>query len=59
MANFMGEVAYTIQTELFDQMLAPVLQVAGFDTPYPFSQDKIYLPSGGRIANACVQTMNY
>ncbi|RTR25734.1 alpha-ketoacid dehydrogenase subunit beta [Deinococcus radiophilus] len=58
-SNFMGEVAYSIQEELFDQLLAPVIQVAGFDTPYPYVQDKIYLPSGNRIANACVRVLNY
>lgn len=58
-ANFMGEVAYSIQEALFDSLLAPVLQVAGFDTPYPYAQDKVYLPSGNRIARACVQALNY
>ncbi len=58
-ANFMGEVAYSIQEALFDSLLAPVLQVAGFDTPYPYVQDRIYLPSGNRIAAACVKALNY
>lgn len=58
-ANFMGEVAYSIQEALFDSLLAPVLQVAGFDTPYPYIQDKIYLPDGNRIAAACVRALNY
>lgn len=58
-ANFMGEVAYAIQEALFDSLLAPVLQVAGFDTPYPYVQDKIYLPGGNRIAAACVRALNY
>lgn len=58
-ANFMGEVAYSIQEALFDSLLSPVIQVAGFDTPYPYIQDKIYLPDGNRIAAACVRALNY
>ncbi|GGM11237.1 alpha-ketoacid dehydrogenase subunit beta [Deinococcus aerophilus] len=58
-ANFMGEVAYVIQNEAFDSLLAPVTQVAGFDTPYPYVQDKIYLPGPNRITAACVQALNH
>lgn len=58
-ANFMGEVAYTIQERAFDYLTAPVTQVAGFDTPYPYVQDKVFLPGANRIVNACVQVLNY
>ncbi|MFK7602827.1 alpha-ketoacid dehydrogenase subunit beta [Deinococcus sp. SM5_A1] len=58
-SNFMGEVAYSIQAEAFDSLLAPVGQVAGFDIPYPYVQDKIYLPGPNRITAACVQALNY
>ena len=58
-ANFMGEVAYVIQEQAFDSLLAPVTQVAGFDTPYPYVQDKVYLPGPNRIAAACVRALNY
>lgn len=57
--NFMGEVAYTIQEQAFDSLTAPVGQVAGFDTPYPYVQDKVYLPGPNRIVRACVQALNY
>ena len=58
-SNFMGEVAYVIQESAFDFLSAPVLQVAGFDTPYPYAQDKEYLPGPNRIAAACVRALNY
>ena len=57
--NFMSGVAATIQEELFDALLAPVLQVAGFDTPYPYAQDRVYLPGAARIAAAAVRALNY
>lgn len=58
-SNFMGEVAYVIQHEIFDHMYAPVGQVAGFDIPYPYIQDKLYLPNANRIVRECVEAMNY
>lgn len=58
-ANFMGEVAYVIQEQAFDFLTAPVGQVAGFDIPYPYVQDKVYLPGPNRIAAACVKALNY
>ncbi|UBV42517.1 alpha-ketoacid dehydrogenase subunit beta [Deinococcus taeanensis] len=58
-SNFMGEVAYVIQEQAFDFLTAPVGQVAGFDTPYPYVQDKVYLPGANRIVAACVQALNY
>ncbi|WP_424952433.1 alpha-ketoacid dehydrogenase subunit beta [Deinococcus sp.] len=57
--NFMGEVASAIGEEVFGSLLAPVIQVAGFDTPYPYVQDRIYLPGAGRILNAAVKALNY
>lgn len=58
-SNFMGEVAYVIQEQVFDSLTAPVGQVAGFDTPYPYVQDKVYLPGPNRIVAACVRALNY
>lgn len=57
--NFMGEVAYVIQERAFDSLRSPVGQVAGFDTPYPYVQDKVYLPGPNRILAACVRALNY
>jgi len=57
--NFMGEVASRIGEEAFGSLLAPVMQVAGFDTPYPYAQDRVYLPGPARILNACVKALQY
>ncbi|GGR02658.1 alpha-ketoacid dehydrogenase subunit beta [Deinococcus ruber] len=57
--NFMGEVASVVQEEVFDSLLAPVIQVAGFDTPYPYVQDRIYLPGPTRIVRAAVKALTY
>src|SRR5699024_3138592 len=41
MASFVSEVAATIAEQVIDQLDAPPLRVSGFDTPYPFSQDRV------------------
>ncbi len=58
-ANFMGEVAYVIQHELFDTLLAPIGQVAGFDIPYPYALDKTYLPGANRMLRAAARLLEY
>lgn len=58
-AGVLGEIAATIAEELFDQLLAPPIRVAGFDTPYPYAQDKLYLPTVTRILNAAKQALDY
>jgi 2-oxoisovalerate dehydrogenase E1 component beta subunit len=59
MCGVLSEIAATIAEELFDQLLAPPARVSGFDTPYPYSQDKLYLPTVTRILNAVKQTLEY
>lgn len=59
LSGVLGEIAATIAEELFDQMLAPPVRVAGFDTPYPYAQDKLYLPTVTRILNAAKHVLEY
>lgn len=58
-AGFAAEVAATIAEQVLDQLEAPPLRVTGFDTPYPYAQDKLYLPSTTRILNAAKQVLDY
>ncbi|HLU82941.1 MAG TPA: alpha-ketoacid dehydrogenase subunit beta [Trueperaceae bacterium] len=57
--GFMSEVSATITEELLDQLLAPPLRVTGFDTPYPYAQDREYLPSPNRILKAVQRVLDY
>ncbi len=54
-----AELCATVAEELFDQLLAPPLRVCGFDTPYPYAQDRLYLPSVNRILMAAKRLMDY
>ncbi len=58
-ASFASEVAATIAEEILDELEAPPARVTGFDTPYPYAQDKLYLPSVTRILNAAKKLLDY
>jgi 2-oxoisovalerate dehydrogenase E1 component beta subunit len=58
-AGFVGEVAATIAEEALDMLLAPPLRVTGFDTPYPYAQDRAYLPGPNRILKAVKRVLEY
>jgi 2-oxoisovalerate dehydrogenase E1 component beta subunit len=55
-----AEVSARIMEEAFDFLEAPVIRVAGYDTPYPpATLEKHYLPSVDRITHAVLRTVNY
>lgn len=58
-ASVASEVAATIAEEVLDELLAPPVRVTGFDTPYPYAQDKLYMPTVTRILNAAKHALDY
>jgi 2-oxoisovalerate dehydrogenase E1 component beta subunit len=58
-ASVVSEIAATISEEILDQLLAPPIRVTGFDVPYPYAQDRLYLPSVTRILLAAKQVLEY
>ncbi len=58
-AGFMAEVGATIAEEVLDSLLAPPLRVTGYDIPYPYAQDREYLPGPDRILRAVQKALDY
>ena len=58
-AGFVSEIAATISEEVLDMLLAPPVRVTGFDTPYPYAQDRAYLPGVNRILKAVQAVLTY
>jgi 2-oxoisovalerate dehydrogenase E1 component beta subunit len=58
-ANVVSEVAATIAEEILDLLEAPPVRVTGFDTPYPYAQDRAYLPGTNRILAAVQHVLDY
>jgi len=58
-ASVVSEIAATVSELALDQLLAPPIRVSGYDIPYPYAQDRFYLPSVTRILYAAKQAMDY
>ncbi|RJQ83451.1 alpha-ketoacid dehydrogenase subunit beta [Pseudonocardiaceae bacterium YIM PH 21723] len=55
-----SEVAARVQRECFYSLQAPVLQVNGFDTPYPMSKaEEEYLPDLDKLLHAVDRSLGY
>ncbi len=52
-----GELSATIQEECFWHLQAPILRVAGWDTPYPHAFEWEYFPGQKRVASALERVM--
>jgi pyruvate dehydrogenase E1 component beta subunit len=50
--GFGAEVAAVIAERAIDSLKAPILRVAGFDTPFPYTLEHIYLPHPARVLRA-------
>jgi 2-oxoisovalerate dehydrogenase E1 component beta subunit len=48
-----------VQERCFDHLEAPILRVAGWDTPYPHAFEWEYFPGPARLAQALKQTVGY
>ncbi len=57
--NFVSEISATICEEILDALLAPPIRVTGADTPYPYAQDREYLPQPNRILKAVQKVLDY
>ena len=55
-----AEIAARVQERAFFSLEAPILRVAGFDTPYPASRiEEEWLPDVDRILDAIDRTLAY
>jgi len=47
-----AEIAATLAEEALEYLQAPIVRVAGFDTPFPYALEELYLPDARRIGMA-------
>jgi pyruvate dehydrogenase E1 component beta subunit len=58
-ARFCGygaEIAALLSEKAFYSLKAPIYRVTGFDTPFPYALENLYLPNAARIRQAIVDT---
>lgn len=54
-----AEIAATIAEKAIDSLEAPVMRVGGFDTPFPYTLEYIYMPHPARVYNAIKELAAY
>lgn len=56
-SGFGAELMSLVQENCFYHLEAPVMRVAGWDTPYPHAQEWDYFPGPARVGRALIATM--
>ncbi len=56
-SGFGAELAALVQENCFYHLEAPIIRVAGWDTPYPHAQEWAYFPGPERVGRALRQAM--
>jgi pyruvate dehydrogenase E1 component beta subunit len=51
-AGFASEIAAIVAEEAIEWLEAPILRVTGFDTPFPYTLEHVYMPSPARVLRA-------
>ena len=54
-----AEISALVAEKLILHLEAPILRVAGYDTPYPYALEELYLPTSDRILEAVEEVANY
>ena len=58
-SGFGAELSALVQERCFDHLEAPIVRVAGWDTPYPHAFEWEYFPGPARLAEALKATVGY
>jgi len=56
-SGYGAELSATVQEECFWSLLAPIMRVCGWDTPYPHAFEWEYFPGQVRVAAALTAVM--
>ncbi|MGM0574408.1 MAG: alpha-ketoacid dehydrogenase subunit beta [Myxococcota bacterium] len=57
--GFGAEVASLVQERAFLYLEAPIVRVTGYDTPFPYTLERAYLPSVERVLDAIDRSIHY
>jgi 2-oxoisovalerate dehydrogenase E1 component beta subunit len=58
-SGFGGELAAILAEKALEYLQAPVVRVAGFDTPFPYTLEDVYMPDADRVLRAILATHRY
>ncbi|MDG6925812.1 MAG: alpha-ketoacid dehydrogenase subunit beta [Nitrososphaerota archaeon] len=58
-AGFGAEISAQVSERAIDSLKAPIIRVAGYDTPFPYALENSYLPKPERILKALRKASSY
>lgn len=58
-ASFASEVSALVAERAIEYMEAPIMRVTGYDTPFPYSLESLYLPDANRVYDAIDRVYNW
>jgi 2-oxoisovalerate dehydrogenase E1 component beta subunit len=57
--GFGAEISALISEKAIEYLKAPIIRVTGFDTPFPYTLENLYLPNSYRVLKAIKHVMTY
>ncbi|MBL8840875.1 MAG: alpha-ketoacid dehydrogenase subunit beta [Planctomycetes bacterium] len=57
--GFGGEISAILAEKAIEWLEAPIVRVTGFDTPFPYTLESVYLPEPGRIREAVLKVARF
>ncbi|MCS7245247.1 MAG: alpha-ketoacid dehydrogenase subunit beta [candidate division WOR-3 bacterium] len=57
--SFASEISAFVSERAIEYLLAPIKRITGFDTPFPYAQQKYYMPNEYRIYKAIKEVMEW
>lgn len=59
LVSYASEISAIVAEKCIDSMEAPIKRVTGFDTPFPYTLENLYMPNANRVFDAIEQVYNY
>ncbi len=57
--SFASEISAIVAEKAIESLEAPIARVTGFDTPFPYSLEHVYMPDVRRVLAAIERTVNF
>lgn len=57
--GFGAEISALINEKAIEYLKAPIIRIAGFDTPFPYTLENLYMPNAQRVLKAIKHVMSY
>jgi 2-oxoisovalerate dehydrogenase E1 component beta subunit len=58
-SGFGGEISAILAEKAIEYLEAPIVRVTGFDTPFPYALESLYMPEAGRIREAVQKVVKF